>query len=228
MQRYFFMWRVIVGISVLAMALQAADLPAANLSITGWGCQDCARWLTISGPASTNFVLQSSTNLSTWSSTHQAYGHPGTNGIHFFYTVELAPRITYWRALPGEDLSVQAARWHARQPSEYQFFFRRMISFWEGGVRGTVRVLNGVVVSVENAVDDRSGQPIATPDLKQFFSIDQIFDEIRRAYEAGYEQIKVVFDSNESYPARVSLDWGVLVADDDSFIEARDLVVLSE
>jgi hypothetical protein len=151
-------------------------------------------FLFASGPQATNFVLESSKDLGTWTVVHQAIGWPGTNPVFRVMDELQIQSQGFWRAIPGEAVATRQQRWHDHEPVEYTFRFRHMISFWEGGVRGTVRVRNGTVIEVTDAVDDRTSQPIPQPDPAQFLSIDQLFVEIRRAFEAGAQQVQVTYD----------------------------------
>src|SRR6266542_754131 len=101
-----------------------------------------------SSPQSTNFVLQTSADLKSWTNLFQSFGWPGTNPVYGVTKDLHGPAQAFWRAVPGEPLLMQEQRWTNQEPVEYRFRHRRMISFWQGGVRGTVRVLHGVVVEV--------------------------------------------------------------------------------
>jgi hypothetical protein len=180
--------------------------------------------LTASGPDSTNFVLQSATNLGSWTIVLQSLGSPGTNPVYYAPAQAEAPSQLFWRALPGESVTTQQQRWHQAEPSEYTFYLRYMISFWAGGVRGTVRVVDGTIVAVTDALDDQSGQPIPNPALSQFLTIDQVFTKIKGAYEAGVQQVQVVYDSSGLYPVRVSIDPLIGAVDDESLIEISNFV----
>src|SRR6266404_2501117 len=111
-----------------------------------------------SGFQATNFALQASADLTSWTNVFQAYGHPGTNPV-YFVTQDLGTTQGFWRAMAGEPLPAQEQRWTNQEPVQYSFYLRHMISYWQGGVRGTVRVLNGTIAEVTNAIDDRTLQP---------------------------------------------------------------------
>ena len=182
--------------------------------------------LFVSGQRATNFVLESSVDLRGWQTVYQAFGWPRTNAVY-----EIAPAVegrsyAFWRAVPGEALEVRRQRWLDKEPAEYTFRLRRMFSFWEGGVRGTVRIRRGAVVEVTDAVDDRSNQPITQPDLSRFLTITQVFDEIRLEFVAGSEHVQVKYDSTGLVPSRVLIDRRISFVDDESVIEATDLVIV--
>src|SRR5262245_269307 len=153
--------------------------------IPGWN----SYYLFVSGTAATNFVLETSVDLKTWEVVFQAFGWPGTNPVYRLTPQWQTNAQAFWRAFPGETLAMQEQRWHEHEPFEYTYRFRHMISFWEGGVQGTVRVRDGVVVAVTDARDDKTLEPVVQPDLSQFLSITQLFSEIRREFEAGSEQV---------------------------------------
>jgi hypothetical protein len=177
-----------------------------------------------SGPQSTNFVLQASPDLSSWTNVFQSYGQPGTNPV-YFVTQDIVTTQGFWRAAPGEPLLAQEQRWTNQEPVEYSFYLRHMLSFYQG-VRGTVRVLNGTIAGVTNVIDDKTLQPISNPDLSQFLSITQLFEEIRRAFEAGDQQVQVRYDPIGLYPEWILENPLILIADDESEFEVSEFVVL--
>jgi len=180
-----------------------------------------------SGAESTNFVLESSADLKSWTNVFQAYGWPGTNPVYQVQDVSRSPAEGFWRAKAGEPLLVQEQRWNDHQPAEYSFRLRHVISFWQGGVQGTVRVLNGVVVEVVDAVNDQTLQPIVNPDLSQFFTITQLFEQIRQAFEAGDQRVIVQYDPGGGvYPEYILVDPWILAVDDESVFEVSEFTVL--
>jgi hypothetical protein len=180
-------------------------------------------FISAAGAASTNLVLLSSTNLTRWTTVYQSIGWPGTNPV--YYAVP-QPQPMFWTAIPGESFNVQQQRWTEHEPAEYTFYLRYMISFWDGGVRGTVRVRNGQIVAVTGALDDRSGQPISNPDLTKFLTIDQVFAKISGALQAGAQQVQVNYDATGVYPVRVYINPEFGVADIQSLIEVSDYAVV--
>jgi len=179
-----------------------------------------------SSPQSTNFVLQTSADLKSWTNLFQSFGWPGTNPVYGVTKDLHGPAQAFWRAVPGEPLLMQEQRWTNQEPVEYRFRHRRMISFWQGGVRGTVRVLHGVVVEVTDAVDDRTLQPIANPDLSQFLTITQLFEEIGQAFGAGTEQVQVRYAPGGLYPERILVDPVIRAIDDERVFDVSQFVVL--
>ena len=200
---------------------QASGGPALTLvrEISGFG-------MFASGWQSTNFVLESSTNLKSWTNVFQAYGWPGTNLVYQVTDDVLSPTQGFWRARPGEPLLIQEQRWTNHEPVHYSFRLRHMISYWQGGVQGTVRVLNGTLVEVTNAVDHRTLQPIPNPDLSQFFTITQLFEQIRQGFETGAQQVRVRYDPGGLYPEYILVDPLLSVVDDESVFEVSEFMVL--
>ena len=180
--------------------------------------------LFISGQQATNFILESSVDFKAWQMLYQSFGWPGGNSVYVIVPAMESQPYAFWRAVPGESLQAQKQRWLEKEPAEYTFRLRHMFSFWEGGVRGTVRVRNGSIAEVTDAVDDRTNQPIAQPDLSRFLTITQLFEEIGREFAAGSEQVQVRYHSSGLFPARVVIDRIIRAADDESVIEASDFV----
>jgi hypothetical protein len=144
----------------------------------------------------------------------------------YFVTQDLVTTTQgFWRATPGEPLLAQEQRWTNQEPVEYSFYLHHMLSFFQG-VRGTVRVLNGTVAKVTNVLDDRTLLPIANPDLSQFLTIRQLFEEIGRAFKSGAQQVQVCYDPSGLYPERILVNPSVLIADDESEFEVSEFVVL--
>jgi len=177
----------------------------------------------VSGPQVTSFVLETSTDLRSWTLVYHAFGQPGEHPLFALDARWQPPGQQFWRARPTASLAEREQLWHARAPFEYTFHFRHMVSFFEGGVRGTVRVRGGVMVGVTDAAEDRSGQPIPQPDLAQFRSIEQLFGEIGKALEAGAQQVAVTYDPTGAYPARVLVDRDTLMVDDESSFQASEM-----
>lgn len=182
--------------------------------------------LFVTGSTATNFLLEASADLVTWSPVFQAFGSPGTNPVYQVMDELQGNDQRFWRALPGEDVAVMEEHWRDSEPLEYTFRLRHMVSFWEGGLRGTVRVRQGALVEVTNAVDDRTLQPIAEPELDDFLTMAQLFGEIRREIETGSQQIQVQYDPSRLYPERIWMDRYVSMVDDESVYEVSDFVVV--
>src|SRR5436190_20634334 len=77
--------------------------------------------LFVSGSQATNFLLQGSGDLSSWTNVFQAYGQPATNPVYF---VTQALERVFWRATAGDPLLVQEQRWTNQEPIEYRFYLR--------------------------------------------------------------------------------------------------------
>jgi hypothetical protein len=178
----------------------------------------------VSGAQVTSFVLETSTDLMSWTVVYHAFGPPGEHPLFALDAGWQPAGQQFWRARPAESLAEQEQLWRDHAPFEYTFHFRHMVSFFEGGVRGTVHVRGGVVVGVTDAAEDRSGQPILQPDLAQFRSIEQLFGEIGKALEAGAQQVAVTYDPTGAHPALVVVDRTTLTIDDESIFQASELI----
>lgn len=180
----------------------------------------------VSGTQSTNFVLETSADLKSWTNVLQSIGWPETNRVYGVAMDPKGPAHSFWRAVPGEQILLKEQRWTDQEPVEYRFRFRHMISYWEGGVQGTVRVLNGGVVEVTDAIDDPTGQPVPNPDLLRFKTITQLYECIREAVDAGAQQVSVWYDPGGLYPERIEVFPLIGMADADSLFVVSQLVVL--
>jgi Family of unknown function (DUF6174) len=215
---------LVVGLLLGANHLSAQSDPGPVLGIGKIPSFD-AYSLFASGSQGTNLVLQASADLRSWTNVFQAYAQPGIDLVLFLGQNFAVPQ-TFWRATVGEPLLEQERRWTNQEPVEYSFYLRHMISFWEGGVRGRVRVLNGKIAEVTNALDDKTLQPISNPDPSEFRTITELFEEIAQALKDGVEQIRVRWDPSGLYPERIEVDSVIGVADDESLFEASEFVVL--
>jgi hypothetical protein len=180
----------------------------------------------VSGPAVTNYVLETSIDLKTWRNVFQAFGWPGTNPVFRVGPGWQTNAHAFWRAFPGETLETQEQRWREQEPIEYTYRFRHMVGFWQGGVQGTVRVREGVVIAVTDARDDQTLEPIPQPDLSQFLTITRLLSEIRREFETGSEQVLVVYEPGDFYPTHIFVDRVVGLADDEAAYQASSLEVV--
>jgi uncharacterized protein DUF6174 len=178
--------------------------------------------LYISGWQSTNFVLESSSDMKSWTNVFQAFGWPGTDSVYGGFYETASPAQQFWRARPGQPLVMQEQQWTNHEPVEYSFRF--LHSYMAGGISGTVRVLNGVLVGVTNAVD-WSG-PIVNPDLSQFLTITQLYEEIGKAFEGGTQQVRVQYDPTELYPEYILVDPLLRVIDDEQVYQVSEFTVL--
>jgi len=182
----------------------------------------------VSGQSATNFIVEVSDDLNSWQTVYQSLGYPGTNAVYQVSpSVEVGSR-QFLRAVPGESVHALKQRWLESEPNEYTFRLRRMFDFWGGGIRGTVRVEDGAIVAVTDVVDDKTEQPITEPDLSQFLTISEIFEEIRREFEGGSEQVYVTCDPSDLFPARVYIDRIIGMADEESIIEATNFVPVTQ
>lgn len=213
-----------VGFLLLTLSLgAAAELEAPVVLRVGKVEPLTASVVLVSGPQATSFTLETSTNLISWTLVYHAFSQPGEHPLFALDAGWQPPGQQFWRARPAESLAEREQLWRDRAPFEYTFHFRHMVSFFEGGVRGTVHVQGGVVVGVTDAAEDRSGQPIPQPDLAQFRSIEQLFGEIGKALEADAQQVAVTYDPTGAYPARVLVDRSTLMVDDESSFQASEM-----
>lgn len=181
-------------------------------------------FLFATGPAATNFVLESSVDLKTWNRLYQAIGTPGTNPVSQLSYGWPLSEVTFLRALPGDSIDVLAQHWLAWEPEEYVFHLQHVTDFWGAGVEGTVRVRNGVVIAVTNAIDARTRLPIPNPDWSLFPSLTGLFEVVRREYESGTQQVRLEFDPAYCFPVFALLDRVLWAVDDEGWIAVSDFV----
>jgi hypothetical protein len=218
--------RLLCVVAVLLGAVEATAQSGGGPVLTIVPYNSFSFRLYASGWQSTNFVLESSSDMKSWTNVFQAFGWPGTNSVYGGFYEMASPAQQFWRARPGQPLVMQEQQWTNHEPVHYSFRLRHMISYWQGGVQGTVQVLNGAVVEVTNAVDDRTLKPIANPDLSQFFTITQLFEQIRQGFEAGVHQVRVRYDPGGLYPEYILVDPLLSVVDDESVFEVSQFMVL--
>ena len=182
--------------------------------------------LSISGQSTTNFLLETSSDLKAWEIQYQSFGWPGTNAVQRIGPSVEGRSRQFVRARPGESLDALEQRWLENEPTEYTFRLQSEPCLCPGSFHGTVRVRNGSVVEVTDAMDDFTGEPIPRPDLSTFLTITQLFEEIRREVQGGSEQVQVTYDPSGLFPARVFIDRTLRAADDESAIDATHFAVV--
>ena len=72
-----------------------------------------------SGGQSTNFVLESSSDMQSWTNVFQAIGWPGTNAVYGGFYSMASPAQQFWRARPGQPILAQEQQWTNHEPVEY-------------------------------------------------------------------------------------------------------------
>jgi hypothetical protein len=153
--------------------------------------------------------------MKSWTNVYHAIGWPGANAVYGgFY--EMASQ-QFWRARPGQPVLALEQQWTNHEPVEYSFRFER--DSMVGGIAGTVHVLNGVVVGVTNAVG-------SNPDLSQFLTITQLYEEVGKAFERGVEQVQIQDDPTGLYPERIVVDPVMGIVDDEQYYFVSEFTVL--
>ena len=98
----------------------------------------------------------------------------------------------------------------------YGFTYSRTCFCWPLSVLGP----NNVMVTMEGTVDDvmsQFGEPIEEDVKNGVPTIDELFQKIQDAITSGVpdKSIKVTFDPTYGYPSSISIDYDVMVADDE-------------
>ncbi len=213
----------IATFSIATALLAAATSPqaATNTALTLRGPISYGAWLALSN-APAEFSIEVSNDFRTWQPLLGVTARKSS-----FYVVDRdAPadtnRIRFYRTrVPGLSVEEQAAKWTALRFSQYRYHFRRVCFCTPTIISGIVIVQDGSVIGVTNALDEQTGQPISNPDLAQFRSIEQLFDEIRRALLRA-DVVSVMYDPTLGLPARIDLDFLAPAVDDEITYEAHD------
>jgi hypothetical protein len=197
----------------------------ANFNLTLPAAHSFAGWLSVSNAPGANFLVEVSCDLRGWAELINVdttkpdvvvEDHASGSGPVRFYRARV----------PGLSVEDQQAAWTAAGLRQYRFHFTRSCFCRPGILSGTVTVRDGVVVSVTDASDGQLGQPIASADIAQFKSIEQLFEVIRDAKANRADVIAVNYDPNLKFPARVALDYILFAADDEISYEASSVVAI--
>ena len=117
------------------------------------------------------------------------------------------------------DLEYDA--WRRTRPDRYRFTYRMMAFTPVAGIRFEAHVegdaLRGVV-----PLDALPPELVQTV---KHYTVDDLFKEVRHAYDVGAFHVEVSFDSTYHYPKSLDVDLNERVADDEWSIEILDFAV---
>jgi hypothetical protein len=110
-----------------------------------------------------------------------------------------------------EDTIAARALWDTAQSGTYSFTFTRDC-FCPEEYRGpfALDIVDGVRTEVRF-----KGEPFFGRALEEFETVEDIFDEVVRAIEAGAAAVEAKFDPELGYPVTVWIDWELQMADEE-------------
>ncbi len=201
---------------------------ATNTTLTLLGPISYSAWLTVSNAPTTNFWVEVSHDLRSWQPLLSVTARKSTFDFADRDSREDKDPVRFYRTKsPGISVEEPAAAWASARPLRYRYHFRRVCFCRPTIVSGTVAVQDGTIIGVTNAFDEQISQPIPNPDLSQFRSIEQLFEEIRQAESRNADVITIKYDPFLRFPARVDVDFLVPAVDDEITYEARDVEPLN-
>lgn len=121
---------------------------------------------------------------------------------------------------PRFEIEVAAGKWAERGPASYVYIFRQSCECLLSGPY-VVTVEDGTVKGAQ--LLPFTTPPAPTPDLALVPTIDDLFERLRSAADAGPVRFEVEFDSEYGYPTSGSYDLSAEIADDEYSFEAREL-----
>lgn len=124
---------------------------------------------------------------------------------------------------PSGQVEVASERWERHGAPDYSFVLDR---YCECLVTGPVRltVTADDVVAAE-ALAGSSAPPGSHPDPAQFPTIDELFEQLRAAAEAGPVRFEVEFERELGYPRSADVDVSAQIADEELAYEVRDVML---
>ena len=126
-------------------------------------------------------------------------------------------------ALDQTDLDTNRSLWDSQSASDYDYFLQRSCFCFPDTRRpGLVSVRSGVITMVIDA------ETSAMLDPQSFLRVDELFDTLQDAIDTNAFEINSQFDNILGYPRSFSIDYFAMIADDEIYYTARDLVVVPE
>lgn len=120
------------------------------------------------------------------------------------------------------ELAANRARWVGNGLRSYEFRYRRLCFCPVDAVREVLLTVSDDVVSSGIYIDD--GSPVPAADLADYPCVDDLFDVVQAAIDAGADSITVEYDPDLGFPARIALDFTSGASDDEITHTAADVV----
>ena len=159
----------------------------------------------VSSPGTTNWVaLDASADLHSWV---EVVNLVTTNNADLFLDEDVAqlPCRFYRLRQPGTTVDEASASWLTNLNQGYQFQLE-VVKYQSNTISvltGTVIITNGQKV-ISNA--QVNSQPLLQPDPIDFPSIEEVFNALKSAQEAGCRQVRATYDPMHQYPVDCFID----------------------
>ncbi len=112
---------------------------------------------------------------------------------------------------PANRLGEQRALWAAQVLTDYTFdVIKVCFCYFVADVR--VTVVGGVITGV---TDIATGDALGPDLMKEFRTINGLFDLVQDAYNRNAHEVQVEFDPSRGYPTQISIDYVRMIADDE-------------
>ncbi|MBI5511615.1 MAG: hypothetical protein HY903_22900 [Deltaproteobacteria bacterium] len=121
-----------------------------------------------------------------------------------------------------KDARVQ---WRAAGPAAYEWVVQRTC-FCPDIEPVRVQVRDAAVVSAARQMDATTEVALTVDAYQAWFTVDGLFDEVRRAIDEGADELTVTYDPEYGYPRSVAIDRYENAMDDETGFNARGLVSL--
>lgn len=110
-------------------------------------------------------------------------------------------------------LAENRARFRASVGSSYRYEYRN-VCFCGPDTRLEVQVMvrNGMRTSVTSVAD---GTPVPAGRWEEFLTVEEVFDVIQGAFDAGAATVQVSYDEALGYPNDVFIDFDERIADEE-------------
>jgi hypothetical protein len=112
---------------------------------------------------------------------------------------------------PANRLGEQRSLWTAQGLTDYTFDVKRVcFCYLVADVR--VTVVGGVITGV---TDIATGDALGSDLMKEFRTINSLFDLVQDAYNRNAHEVQVEFDPSRGYPTRIWIDYVLMIADEE-------------
>jgi hypothetical protein len=211
----------IVWLSVAATTIWGAEPASPELILNLEGSPQMIRF---NFPGTQPFLIQVSTNGSVWTPYINVFSHLQSVWVLDRSLTSATPTMSLFKvAGTTQSPTALSASWSALSMSHYRFRESRLCSCSPFIAEATVIVQDGKVVSIQDATS--GGQPIQSPPISQFKSIEELFDLLITKSQTA-DILSVRFDEVIPVPLWIYIDPFYNFVDDETGYSVRDIVRL--
>lgn len=135
----------------------------------------------------------------------------------------LAACSRFTEPTPADRLEDARTLWDRQGPADY--IYQTRVMCFCGGLAGAGRWIEVTVMSgqVTRGRYADTGQDVETQWFQQVPTIEDLFENVEYFLAQDPDQLEVVYDPDDGHPTRITADIRVQMADDEYFLESRNL-----